>query len=279
MEHNLQHGIDAKVLSRIYEIVFLKEQFFASVFVKNKVEQLHKQLMSANRTTLVVGISGGVDSAVVLGLLKELDKTYPNIYTILPVVAPIYKSEGTTDQAEATDLGFLVCNAYAYVPKYYSLGDLSRSTANELRIDTPYIQQQVDYWLRPIAFYKVAMKCENSILISTTNGSEWSLGWFSQYLDIFGIHPIIELLKTDVYLLAHYLNVPSEVLEVRPKGGLASGLTDEEALGFSYADLEYFLKGSESLPEDISSSITNHIKQSHFKRYRFNLDFIKGKNE
>lgn len=238
--------------------------------------QLHELLSSQGRTTLVVGVSGGIDSAVVLGILDALDKAYPNIYQILPMICPINNSQGTTEQKEAVDLALAVTDYFNMSENLFDLSKLSKATKEVFDIETPYIQQQVDYWLRPMAFYNMAMDWDNSIMVSTVNGSEWSLGWFSQYLDVFGIHPIIELLKGEVYSLARYLNIPNIVLDTPPKGGLADASTDEEALGFTYAEFEAYLRNPEAVSDVIQNDIKERIETSHFKRYRFNLDFIKG---
>ena len=241
-------------------------------YVERKVQSLHNLLQSQNRKTLIVGISGGVDSSVVLGLLKQLQLSYAGLYTVIPVIAPISESKGTTEQLEASKLGREVCSSFNYIPKEVELSSVAREVAVTLDLQTPYLKQQIDYWLRPMTFYSEAMKYENSILISTTNKSEWELGWFSQYLDIFGIHPIIDLFKSDVYKLAKYLEVPSSITDTAPKGGLATGESDEQALGFTYHEFEmYFRYGVKTLN---NSLIQKRIKESDFKRNRFNKEFI-----
>lgn len=276
MEITNRYGIDGRVLSRISEVILLTDNFNPKLYVENKVTQLHKMLSSQGRTSLVVGVSGGIDSAVVLGILKELDKKYPNTYNIITMLCPIHLSEGTTEQKEAYSLGEVVIDHFGYTENTFDLSLLSQAVRERLSINTPYVQQQMDYWLRPMAFYKMAMEWENSIMISTVNGSEWSLGWFSQYLDVFGIHPIIELLKGDVYKLATYFEIPESISNTPPKGGLSDASTDEEALGFTYAEFEAYLRDPDTVSDKIQSDIKERIETSDFKRYRFNLDFIKG---
>ncbi len=241
-------------------------------FITSKVKSLHKFLQQQNRKTLIVGISGGVDSTVVLGLLKQLQLTYDGLYAVIPVIAPIRGSKGTTEQIEAFKLGKTVCTHFGYKPEVVELSPLSYESSLVLDLKTPYLKQQIDYWLRPMAFYSFAMKHENSIIVSTTNRSEWELGWFSQYLDIFGIHPIIDLFKSDVCKLAKYLEVPSSITDTAPKGGLASGESDEQALGFTYHEFEmYFRFGINTMN---AQQIQKRIIESDFKRNRFNQDFI-----
>lgn len=248
-------------------------EFNPEEYLNLKIHKLHRALQANNRSVLIVGVSGGIDSAVVLGILKLLSDTYPNTYIIIPMLCPINESVGTTEQKEAYKLGEEVIAHFGMSENTYDLTRLSKATADVLSIDTPYIQQQMDYWLRPMAFYKMAMEWDNSIIVSTTNYSEWLTGWFSQYLDIFGIHPIIDIGKGRVYELATYFNIPSIITDTAPKGGLACAGTDEELLGFTYAELDDYLVRTQS-PSYVNPNIFKRIEDSSFKRFRFNNDFI-----
>lgn len=243
--------------------------------LKIAIRSLHHHLQGSNRKHLVIGISGGVDSAATLALLLEMDKTFPGFYEIVPVSCPISGSEGSTEQEEAKSLARKLCEHFNIPLRIIPLALLSRQACRTFESDTPHLVQQVDYWLRPMAFYKVSMENPNSILVGTINKSEWDLGWFSQYLDVLGVNPIIDLLKSEVYQLADMLGVPSFITEVPPKGGLADCKTDEESLGFTYQDFENFLKGPNPMHPS-TPLIVDRMKSSQFKRDRFNPAFVQG---
>lgn len=239
------------------------------------IRSLHHHLQGSKRKHLVIGVSGGVDSAATLALLLEMNKTFPGFYEIIPVSCPIGCSIGTTEQYEAHELAASLCAHFKIPLRTIPLGTLSKQTMKSLEADSSYLVQQVDYWLRPMAFYKVSMENPNSILVGTINKSEWDLGWFSQYLDVLGVNPIIDLYKSEVYQLAALVGVPSFITEVPPKGGLADGKTDEESLGFTYQDFENFLKGPNPMHPS-TSLIVERLKNSQFKRDRFNPSFVQG---
>lgn len=259
------------------DYIYAKTHLFdAQYYVEQKVRALHNYLQRNGRKTLIVGISGGVDSAVTLALLKELQVTYPDTYTIEAVVAPIDGSAGTTEQNEAFVLAMQVCKQFEVEEvSYIPLRELSQSANDVLCLDNDaYLRQQVDYWLRPTAFYSLAMRLEDAILVSTINYDEWILGWFSQYLDVLGVHPIVDINKQQVYQLARYLCVPPAVIETPPKGGLADGATDEEALGFGYTDLWMYYNDYDNLDKELAKQILQRMVASDFKRQRFNPSFI-----
>lgn len=251
------------------------ETFKPSHYVESKVVALHKYFTDNKRTNLVIGISGGVDSAVTLALLSKLSETYPGVYTVTAVIAPIEGSIGTTEQYEAFTLACKVCKKYQPEVEFLPLRAMSRMANKTLNLgEDIYLQQQVDYWLRPTAFYSVAMKNDSSILVSTINYDEWILGWFSQYLDVLGVHPIVDINKEQVYELATFLEVPDDVTRTPPKGGLADGSTDEESLGFTYKELWTYYNNPSTLHQSVKDTIKKRISDSEFKRFRFNPSFI-----
>lgn len=86
--------------------------------------------------------------------------------------------------------------------------------------------------------------------------------------------PIVDLFKCEVYELAKHLNIPQNIIESPPSGGLASGLTDEEALGFSYSDIEKHFNITFNNGLYVHLLVAKAHKLSQYKRDRFNSKYI-----
>lgn len=261
--------------------------------VTKLVDAMHQWAIKHNRKSFIIGVSGGIDSAVCLGLLCNMRDKYPTAnYSITPVIAPIGASEGTTGQVQAAKLALDYTTALGFSPKdivYKNLSAVSNTVNKEYCMeDSPQLQQQADYWLRPQLFHHIAERNQNSCMVGTVNYAEWYLGWFSQYLDIFNLMPIVHLHKSSVVRLGQVLNVPNEIIEAQPSGGLANGNTDEQSFGFTYDELEKFLAVKDNLfPEPcdylrmlnalgmpLVESIQAMNTQSNYKRDRFNPEYI-----
>lgn len=252
--------------------------------VSELIAAMHKWSKANNRKSFVIGVSGGIDSAVCLALLCKMRDRYPTYgYTIVPVVAPITDSQGTTGQIEAAKLALDYLDMLGFSSKeivYKNLSTISKAVTKEYcLVDAPQLQQQNDYWLRPQLFHSTAERYNNSCMVGTVNFSEWYLGWFSQYLDIFNLMPIVHLSKGAVVRLAQVLNVSDQIIKAPPSGGLANGATDEESFKFSYADLESYFEPASSKPgifftSNLLKSINSMHEQSKYKRDRFNRDYV-----
>ena len=82
----------------------------------------------------------------------------------------------------------------------------------------------------------------NYLVAGTGNRSELTIGYFTKYGDGgVDLLPIGSLLKSEVRTLAQELGVPQPIIDKPPSAGLWLGQTDEEEMGFTYADLERYL--------------------------------------
>ena len=205
--------------------------------LKNKISKwLDDYLTNNNLDTFVVGISGGIDSAVTSTLCARTGKR-----TIV-VTMPIHQNP------EETQRGVNHCTwlkeTYSNVEEYnIELTD----TYDKLKSDTPTLFHNdlslanTKARIRMSTLYLLAGG-SNGIVVGTGNKVEdFGVGFFTKYGDGgVDISPIADLMKSEVYELGREMGVIDSILEAAPTDGLwGDGRTDEDQLGASYKELEW----------------------------------------
>jgi NAD+ synthase len=108
----------------------------------------------------------------------------------------------------------------------------------------------------------------NYLVAGTGNRSELAIGYFTKYGDGgCDLLPIGRLTKNEVRALARDLNVPQAIIDRPPSAGLWLGQTDEDEMGFTYADLErYLTEGADAVSPALVMRIERLIRSSEHKR-------------
>jgi NAD+ synthase len=243
-------------------------------FTSNQiVTWLRERAMMANARGFVVGLSGGVDSAVVVGLCQ---RAMPG--QVVGLIMPC--GSDPRDQADAQ----LVADHFAVPavrvdlePAYDALLANARAALDRLpremapppandpggRVPLANIRPR----LRMTALYFVANSL-NYLVAGTGNKSELTIGYFTKHGDGgVDVLPIGHLLKSRVKSLAKELGVPQSIVDKPPSAGLWLGQTDEVEMGFSYADLEGYLgRGPEGVSPAVALRLERMIRSSEHKR-------------
>ena len=184
----------------------------------------------------VVGVSGGIDSAVVSTLCAE---------TGLPtyvLTMPLHSKEENTELSDA--------HAYKLVEKYSNVTlvnvDLSNTYESLLfDIDQDFVNNKLanantKSRLRMVTLYQVAGSV-GGIVVGTGNKVEdYGVGFYTKYGDGgVDIAPIADLYKSEVWELGEYLDVDQRIVDAKPTDGLwDDGRNDEDQIGASYEELE-----------------------------------------
>lgn len=198
-----------------------------------------------------IGISGGIDSAVTAFLcVKALDKK--RVFGVLMPYghqSDIYDSVSVVNQLNI---------------KYFKK-DI-KSIVDQYKIaDNRFVKANIMARTRMTILYAYANH-KNGLVIGTTNKSEMAVGYFTKYGDGgCDLEPIANLYKTEIIEMGKYLNIPKNIITKKPSAGLWNNQTDEDELGFTYADLDKFLQGEHINPE-IEVIIQDLIKLSEHKR-------------
>ena len=210
---------------------------------------LRDAMEQAAATRLVLGLSGGVDSAVVCGLCTLA----AGPERVIAAVLPAHSAAPDRSDAEAAARAFgvaplLIDLAPAYdalvsaFPQH-SAGEVARGGDAE---SDPGRQQlalaNIKPRLRMTALYYLANR-SNGLVVGTGNKTELNIGYFTKYGDGgVDLLPLGELDKTAVWNLARALGVPEQIINKAPSAGLWPGQTDESEIGLTYVALDDALR-------------------------------------
>ena len=200
---------------------------------------LRAHALSDGNDGLVVGLSGGIDSALVARLAR--DALGPE--HVLGVLLP--DARFPTDlRAETEEYG----RSLGIETRTLPIDPIERAIARTLPELTDRVALgNVKARVRMIVLYALARE-RRRLVAGTGNKSELLLGYFTKYGDGGAdLLPIGDLYKTEVRALSAELQLPAAVRERAPTAGLWEGQTDESELGISYDDVDQILYGLEQL--------------------------------
>jgi NAD+ synthase len=192
---------------------------------------LSSEVRKTGLQKVVLGLSGGLDSAVVAVLAQ---KVFGN--DLLCVKIPShYSSQNSLDDADA------LCQKFAIRSEVRSIESMLRAV--ETSDMSPLRIGNFSARLRMATLFDVSAR-EGALVLGTSNKSELMLGYGTLYGDLASaINPIGDLYKTEVFELARYLGVNDSIISKPPSADLWEGQSDESEIGYAYADLDRVLKG------------------------------------
>jgi NAD+ synthase len=185
-------------------------------------------LRSSKHSGVVIGVSGGIDSAVCAMLAsKALGKK-----NVLALIMPSMEGEDVSDAilcAKAAGIKTKTIDISGIVRAFEALASSARGKKCS-RIERGNVAAR----MRMLLLYSFA-SCNDYLVLGTGNKTELLLGYFTKHGDGgVDLLPIGDLYKWQVNLLAKELKVPKKIIKKKPSAGLWAGQTDEGELGFSY---------------------------------------------
>lgn len=238
--------------------------YIPSINLKKETQKIIYFLKSIQKKTkkekVVIGVSGGIDSATTLALLSKSYKLQ-NIFPVyLPYALPLIKSfdenlnkvKKLINQLKIPKENFLIIEIKKPVDK---LIDIAKSVGKKgldkfiFELKECFTCPNADYTnkirvgnilarVRMIVLFDIAKKIDG-LVCGTENRSENILGYYTRFGDeASDIEPIIHLYKTQVFELAKYLKIPKEIIEAPPSANLWENQTDEGEFGFSYKEAD-----------------------------------------
>ncbi len=228
---------------------------------KEIINWIKKQVKGARAGGIVLGLSGGVDSAVVAALAKEaMGKN-----KVLALNLPCHSQKQDLEDAQ------LVARKLGIKTKTMDLSKIYDSLRKVLPAAGKIAQANLKPRLRMLVLYYFANKL-NYLVCGTGNKSELMAGYFTKHGDgATDILPIGGLLKRQVRELARALGIPNRIIMKAPTAGLWLSQTDEGEMGLTYPELDETLERIENkrkhlLSKDKVNKVKKMIEKSEHKR-------------
>ena len=233
------------------------------------VEFLRESFEKAGFSKAVLGLSGGIDSALVAYLLRDaLGKE-----NVLAIMMP-YKSSNPDSLNHAK----LVVEDLGINSKTIEITDMidayfkNEKEATSLRMGNKMARERMSI------LFDYSSK-ENALVVGTSNKTEIYLGYSTQFGDAAcALNPVGDLYKTNIWDLSRYLKIPNELIEKKPSADLWEGQTDEQEMGLTYKEADQVMYRlleenktveevlAEGFNKDLVDNIVRRMNRSEYKR-------------
>ena len=235
---------------------------------------IRDSIKKAGMTRAVIGLSGGIDSAVSAYLsAKALGRE-----NVLALRMPY-----TTSSPESLRDAGAVIEDLSLPQLTVSISEMADPLIGRFPEMSNLRKGNIMARLRMIALYDQSMAW-GGLVMGTSNKTEFLLGYSTIYGDSgVALHPIADLYKCQVRQMARHLGVPDAIVRKPPSADLWVGQTDEDELGFTYdeADQVLFLLvderytvdevAAEGFDRDFVIKIWERVKANHYKRTMPNI--------
>ncbi|EGI71731.1 NAD synthetase [Pseudoalteromonas distincta] len=248
--------------------------------ITRRVNFIKTRLVAAHSRSLVLGISGGVDSSTCGRLcqlaVNELNKEHDtDKYQFIAVRLP-YGVQADEDEAQMA-VDFIQPSKRMTVnvqPAADALHEQAiaavvgsgEALPEQAQID--FIKGNVKARQRMVAQYEIAGCCQG-LVVGTDHSAENITGFYTKFGDgACDLAPLFGLSKRQVRALATALGAPALLVDKAPTADLESdrpGLTDEEALGLSYEQIDDFLEGK-PVSNDVEQKLVSIYTRTQHKR-------------
>jgi len=229
---------------------------------------LDNEVRKTSIQKVVVGLSGGLDSAVVAVLAHKVFGD-----DLLCVKMPSqYSSQSSLDDADELCRDFDLKTEVASIEPMLKAYEVMNPSLDNLR------KGNFSSRMRMSTLFDISAR-ENALVLGTSNKSELMLGYGTLYGDLASaLNPIGDLYKSEVFELAEYLNVSKSIIKKPPSADLWDGQSDEDDLGYTYAELDEAMKlyveerlsveeiVARGIDKKMLDMIVKRIFRNHFKR-------------
>lgn len=243
----------------------------------NKAAELKKKIViwireetkKARKKGVILGLSGGIDSAVTAILAKKAVGE-----NLVSLILPCESSKEDLEDAA------LIVRIFKLETKTIDLSETYKGLVKILPRANKISYANLKPRLRMLILYYFANKF-NYLVCGTSNKSEREIGYFTKFGDgAADILPLGNLLKSEVRDLAEDLGVPERIIKKTPSAGLWPAQTDEGEMGITYKELDDILARTENkkrqiLPEEKVRKVKEMMARSQHKRQGPRICYIR----
>ena len=217
------------------------------------VKFLRDEVYKTGLKNAVLGVSGGIDSAVVAVLAK-----YAFDENVLGVMMPShFSSSKSVDDAKELCDKFQIRYEIEPIENLIKAYKPNQNSTN-MRIGNFSAR------MRMAILFDISAR-EGALVLGTSNKSELMLGYGTLYGDLASaINPIGDIYKSEIFEFARFLEVPKSIIEKPPSADLWEGQSDEDDLGYTYKEIDQAL-------EDI---VENRLSDDELLEYGYEKNLI-----
>lgn len=224
--------------------------------IKNEIVLYCNNLLS-NFNGAVLGLSGGLDSAIVLRILSECEKK-PHCL-IMPT-----NNSNKNNLEDAINLAKKYAKNYEIINIQNILDEFIKASNTNNKVLIGNFAARI----RMTLLYDYSAK-HNLLVAGTTNKSELLLGYGTIWGDLAcGFNILADFYKSELFEFAKLLDIPENIISKKPSADLFEGQSDESDIGYAYDEIDKVLKKYEA-NENIDESYQNllaRIEKNKFKR-------------
>lgn len=220
-----------KEFLRAYHKEVICSNINATAKTDQRINDIVSYLSKWNIKNVVIGISGGIDSAFTLMLLLKAKEQYDfNIHTIF-----FKHGLHSNEASEQVVTDFVSCHSVNH--NVIDIAGIISATNSIDGNNCKVVDTQYAYALMYTLLFRKAQQV-GGITFGTTNRDEFDIGWFGKTSDmVVDVQPIHDFRKWEIYDSYLTEDIPKSITEKSPNGDLLNGKTDEEIFGCSYEEV------------------------------------------
>ncbi|CZE47256.1 NAD+ synthase [Campylobacter geochelonis] len=211
---------------------------------------LRKNLEETGKQNFIIGISGGLDSAIVSALCAEV-----SIKNTFGLIMPT-----KTSNKDGLDDAIRHCENFGIIHKLIDIEPMLWAYEKNIGMLSNLRRGNLAARMRMCVLYDTSSYME-AVVVGTSNLSERMLGYGTIYGDLAcAFNPIGEIFKSELFEFGKYLGIDEKILKKPPSADLWEGQSDEKDLGYTYKELDKVLR--DIYDKDLSFS---KLKEKHDK--------------